>query len=400
MRQVATASITALAVLVTTRIAMPAQAQGRLFESRVILTTPADALVTTITLPAVEQARLRFLAVDANGLQQIQRDAVIYINGQKLTGPFIPGLSLVGNLNGFEAFNLHQVYLECGYIFNCLSSPSNISNVDLRQWFLIPLPKDVIESALKKGSMQIEIKLSGSTPVTIFAQHAFRKQVSMPSLNRCSWEKAFYGVENADGFSDPRYDYRLDSQAKDGTLIPDILLLADTGSKDSATAIPAVVKQETMTSLTVCSSSVPRYDKNSFWIIRFAGHITAAGLSSATQATVSTTIESQSLPLQPVALSMASREWAGNGEAYASSKVAQTFSYSPPWMPRSLTLDHNGNSFDISFPLIPSAMPGNVKAINLSINADSVPLKLSDCKMEIYSLPSSPLNPQLHIYIP
>jgi hypothetical protein len=35
----------------------------------------------------------------------------------------------------------------------------------------------------------------------------------MPSETLCSWEKAFYGVENDEGLSDPRYNTRLNSLA-------------------------------------------------------------------------------------------------------------------------------------------------------------------------------------------
>ena len=100
-------------------------------------------------------------------------------------------------------------YLECTYIFDCLSREAGLTNTQLRQWFVMPLSAEQQASIEQKRLAEISIVQKTSQPTTLFATTksigSSDKQL-IPSLDIYSWEKAFYGVENDQGLTCPRYD--------------------------------------------------------------------------------------------------------------------------------------------------------------------------------------------------
>lgn len=96
--------------------------------------------------------------------------------------------------------------LEFEDILNYLTVSGGTQNSDLRQWFLIPLAPKMIPA---DGKLNVTMAARANSIVTVSGSTSADSTVTAPGLDRYSWEKAFYGVEDMDGLSDGRYDMRL-----------------------------------------------------------------------------------------------------------------------------------------------------------------------------------------------
>jgi hypothetical protein len=131
----------------------------------------------------------------------------IELNGTKVAAPAMPSLAALDDWHYLKNNNSAGSYLECTYIFDCLSRETALNNTDLRQWFVIPISAEQQAQIEKKKSAEVSIIQKASQPTTLFtaASQANNKQL-IPSRSIYSWEKAFYGVENDQGLTCPRYD--------------------------------------------------------------------------------------------------------------------------------------------------------------------------------------------------
>jgi hypothetical protein len=382
----ARAVIVFLTIITATVIVVPARANGRLLEWQAQLSNPGDKLEASIPFLHASASGPYYLLLDTTAHPLY--NSVLKVNGKNISGPFLPSLSLLGDLHSFKALNAHQVYLECGYIFNCLSTPAQISNLDLRQWFLVPLPQDVIDSAQKKGSIDIELTKAGQGSFNVYGQYVSYKRVRLPDLYRCSWEKAFYGVESSKGFSDPRYDMKLKEQLPQMKPVLDVLLLSCNPPADSITSksMPTQIEHNNEHS-PVVRVFLPPYNQKDFWIVHFSGTVKSANLSRLNlEATVFSKHTSSQAAINYPAQAA---EWAQQTETNRVIKNDWVISYCPPWLPHSLA---SNNTFDFAFPLIPSAMPGQVSSVELNLSSAGAPLNLSNCKVEVYKCPGNPLD--------
>ncbi|CAN5251275.1 hypothetical protein BH11CYA1_BH11CYA1_47940 [soil metagenome] len=189
----------------------PQRANGRMKEGILTLSRPGEQLKGTIPISNLLQSgneeRQWFLLVDSDLGQFPKEKFEISINGTKVTSAPMPSIAALDNWHYLKNHNKEKAYLECTYIFDCLSSVANLNNSELRQWFIIPISDEQKMLIAKQNAAEIIITQKSTEPSSFFsaAEHSKGKSV-IPSRAIYSWEKAFYGVENDQGLTCPRYD--------------------------------------------------------------------------------------------------------------------------------------------------------------------------------------------------
>jgi 4-amino-4-deoxy-L-arabinose transferase-like glycosyltransferase len=240
--QVKSARIAAivLGLLLAPFTCLPLRAHGHPYEWSCPFDQPGQVIEQSVSVPLNSLPALRtkqpYLLIDANGIGAVASGCEIEINGIRVTGPVIPSIaavqdysqlrhiaavqddSLVRHIAAVNSRLSHNVagsfYWEGEYIFDCMTTIMQKSPADIRQWFLVPVPSVVIEKlcATPMGAQaaQLNIRLRRTAPLEgamVFGNYRRdAKKFEMPSLNKYSWEKAFYGVENAAGLTDSRFD--------------------------------------------------------------------------------------------------------------------------------------------------------------------------------------------------
>lgn len=175
-----------------------------------------------------------YLALDIEGAGAIRQvDLSVNQSGGILEDvPLLPELGLLETAPDFKQLDSKQVYLECEYIFYCLSYAAGITNRDLRQWYLVPVDQrwfkqEVLKAckhADKNGKSKLDLKVTLKLApqkfeyLKLFAESCREKIKSteersyiLPGHSLYSWEKAFYGVENDFGLSDSRFDQKVNA---------------------------------------------------------------------------------------------------------------------------------------------------------------------------------------------
>ncbi len=188
----------------------PQRANGRMKEGILSLSRPGEQIngkIPITNLVALQEKREWFLLVDSDLGQLPRENFNIALNGSKVIAPAMPSIAALDNWHYLKHHKPGQAYLECTYIFDCLSSVANLNNSELRQWFVIPVSAEQRALITKQKVAEISISQNSSTPSNFFsaAEHTKHKNV-IPSRAVYSWEKAFYGVENDQGLTCPRYD--------------------------------------------------------------------------------------------------------------------------------------------------------------------------------------------------
>lgn len=202
--------------------ALPQRANGRIGEN--LIKFQGGTISNTIVAPAEiiqKQGRNCYLLIDSDQGQVLRNATHIKINGVECRGPFIPGLAAVDNWYYLKSRKDNSAYLECTYIFDCMTQASGMSNLDIRQWYMLPLPPALVAGApVQDGKLKFKVDIESSESFTIFAEKigsdkSKQSFANKPSLNIYSWEKAFYGVENDRGLTDSRFDTKLPVKSKE-----------------------------------------------------------------------------------------------------------------------------------------------------------------------------------------
>lgn len=187
-------------------VSLQARANGRPGEG--ILKVSDKAKLTGAIKVADSAVRDRdcYLLIDSDKGELLSSNCQVKAFGKPLKTPFIPGLAALDDWHYLKERN-GTAYVECAYIFDCMTQAAGIDNLAIRQWYLLPLPQETIESIKQCNNLPLEIELKDKQPFTLFAAgQAKAKNSTMPSLALYSWEKAFYGVENDEGLTDSRFD--------------------------------------------------------------------------------------------------------------------------------------------------------------------------------------------------
>jgi hypothetical protein len=191
-------------------LAVPQRANGRFGES--ILTLERKGEWITGTLPVPDERRQNqdwYLLIDSEDPTLISAQLDLTINGQKITGPLIPGISALDDWHYLKQKPNGQAYLECAYIYDCMTQPSAMTNLDLRQWFYLPLSPSIVSEARRRGCLNVSLKHKINAATKLFAAALGKDSATIPCRALYSWEKAFYGVENDSGLTDSRYDEKV-----------------------------------------------------------------------------------------------------------------------------------------------------------------------------------------------
>ena len=361
---------------------LPGRAAGRWFEwEKAIADKP---IVQTIDLPKDLGDQQTYLMVDANGANSLVA-ADVTVNGKKLTGPVIPGMAMAQDYSTLRHSDNGKVSWEGESIFNFMTRPADLSNLDLRQWFLIPIPEQITSASGK--AIRVAIKNHGGTDGVIYGSYNHGKQVSLPSVATYSWEKAFYGVENPGGLSDPRLDDSISLPSKSinsKSVIPNIRLLVPASAGDGVALLKrAAVKNLVLTPQHAVQPfqiyTMPPFAKNDLWVIRTTGEIKSN--SGATCPSISLVAVCAKANCQ----------------------------YESPWTPNSIPTGNGWHHFEISSPIAPGQLPGGIKQLHERFVFDVPKWKTSheppddsvqfrNVSVDIIRIPGNPLARGFSIY--
>lgn len=383
-------------------LGLPAAANGRWYEWQYKALYPQMKVVQTFKLPPDFQknmiGRQTYLLADFEGLSGLNGYKVS-VNGKTISAPAIPSIALCDDFTRFQTVKDNETMREGEWVFDVLSQSSGVRPSALRQWFLIPLPKQTpgsdgkLEVAIEKADGVALGRFFGTYPIS-------NKTVSIPNPVLYSWEKAFYGVENDHGFSDPRYDFKITSMAAQSTdkdlssmvgkqagrfnlhLIggprnafnDKIYTVEQTPPPPDTVQSLAQAHGNHMTLLanqkiSLTLPAIPPYSPQDLWLLRIKGKaMMAPGNDGGTL----------SLHLK----------------AATADKVK---SYVSPWAPSIDCWQSGWSSFDSAAPLQPSALGSAVQQVTLEGQA-SAPMLLDNLTLEVMRAPQNPLHPGNIIY--
>jgi hypothetical protein len=420
-RHVSHASAPRLAVVVMIALlfpvlVLPVNADGRPYEWSASMTEPNQQISQQISIPAdfahSAAGRQTYLLIDANGLEGLAQTQV-EINGQKLDAPLIPGIAMCDDFARYQDVNDHSYMREGEWIFDCLTQSTGMHNSDLRQWFLVP----VAASLLKPGST-IDVRLrnmsSGPSATIYGAYPAQANSVTVPSVSVCSWEKAFYGVENADHLSDPRYDIKTRSLA---TAVSDKDLSPAPGKQSGRFNIHLLTGPAVPFNDSVYTVSASRPPAANIIIERTQPFAAALMRDSKPHLSINTALAHNfdERTMWIVRVSGKARRNNGTGKlsigvkALTADKNKQStaIAYNSPWG----TDTHVGREwrrFDVAVPLAPGAL--RAPATRLVIDMNMIGTKaengmaidgiteVKDTNLEILRLPNNPLQGAYQLY--
>ena len=386
-------ALTILLLIGTLPIAIvPANANGRWYEWKAPI-EPAQPITQRIKLSNADWKaigdRALYLMIDADGINTL-RDGRLRINGQDQELSVLPSISLLEDFSRLQ--NTRGVTMREGeWIWSCMTESVPMRNADLRQWFLVPL-----QDVQRQGVLSVSFRGTGGTVYGAYATGD--KSRHIPSINSCSWEKAFYGVENPDGLSDPRFETKVSASTFDdntGDLSAEkglqtgsynIRLLAAPASSKSAPIFvlrepyqgsrdSALLHKFENTTIsdqsfrTFEDSELPPYRAQDLWLVRVRGTAVRHGGG-------------------PCTLKLALK---ANG--------ATAMPYSSPWTP-TVSASNEPTNFDFLVPFEPSSVSG-LKNFTLTASAGGTEhgvTEFSNVSMQILPTPVNPIAPGSTIY--
>lgn len=397
-------------------VAYPARANGRPFEWQTIVREKGDKIVQLFDfgkadLGAIADKQM-FLLLDIDRADDFIENAQVTVNGEILPGPVIPGISLTQDFAAakYTGKDQDQIYFECEWVYDRMCFAADCAASDIRQWFVLPLPPSAVKKLIASGLMTVEVEnKTGAGAFKVFGNYP---PVSFfPTVFSSSWEKAFYGVENDHGFTDSRYDEKLDlSRHKASNFIVsgrpagrdlspatglqtgkyNMLLTASSQANEtqSFTLSHALPKKLSLNSLeskaysTSVSSHLPP-TSTEMWVFRLRGKSFVRNATKRTQG------RARVEPKVKVLLA---------------DESGKTFSYPCRWLPRFLPAYGEPKDFDYCFPMIPAQLKEKIASIEVSfqrkdtVEASDETLEIEDLGLEIVPLSANPLSRQNRLY--
>lgn len=208
---------------------LPSRNFGRV-EERVLSTN--SPISRTVLIPPAHAKELPntpcYLAIDADNADYLNNGVDIFVNGHRLNAPVISGIAMAESDVRAE---IPPLYHYRGLMFACLAGAANRDQIDLRQWFFIPLAKDVVAETSRFGKFEVCVKPKNNrfSGRLYGAVQKGRGRFQLPSMSTYSFDKCFYGSESDRDFTDSRLDSSIPSPSALGTrgLVPNIFLVAD-----------------------------------------------------------------------------------------------------------------------------------------------------------------------------
>jgi hypothetical protein len=204
--------ICALAILPL--LFLPQRSNGRFGEAIINLSAQASGknqmLKGSIPIDAepVHDSDQFYLIVDSDKAQILDKYIKVIAGDTELKTAPIPGLAALDDWNYLKVRADGTAYLDGTYIFDCMTQTGDITNLDIRQWYLLPLPPQIVQKSKQNKSLDLSISVEDpgqnqSQQIAMFGRSGGKHG---PALALYSWEKAFYGVENDHGLTDSRMD--------------------------------------------------------------------------------------------------------------------------------------------------------------------------------------------------
>lgn len=202
------------AVAILPLLFLPQRSNGRFGEAILNISAQASGKnqmlkgsICMDTQPVHENDQF-YLMVDSDKAQILDKYIKVIAGNTELKAAPIPGLAALDDWNYLKVRTDGTAYLDGTYIFDCMTQTGDITNLDVRQWYLLPLPSQVVQQAKQNKSLDIAISVSdpGQNQSQQIAMFGRSDGKHGPALALYSWEKAFYGVENDHGLTDSRMD--------------------------------------------------------------------------------------------------------------------------------------------------------------------------------------------------
>ncbi len=360
------------ALIVVPLSALPLRAHGRWYEWM----QPGDREIKQqIALPqqklSVVENRDCYLLVDCHDWKLIGNGGKVFVNGIECKAPQLPLMPLAQNLSEMKsrsAKGREQHYIECEDIYNSLNIAAGGSNLDLRQWFIIPIERSVIRSAISDnhGNLDILIQPGQNLDSGIYGayQDESTRQCRVPSIARYSWEKAFYGVEEEGGLTDSRYDDKItvsgeqlgeEQSIRELALSrsnPNVRILLSPGPSSAKSSSPptrviASVRQPGLKAM-LTADSVPQYSQESTWLVSIESNLTTRN----------------SPPRNVPIVAMAAID--------STDAQGRIHRYRSPWTPSSIVSPVGSGAVKFAFPFQPSALPGQISCVSFEFKKGGV----------------------------
>ena len=409
--------ITLLAVLPF--YSLPLRAHGRWYEWEAPLASRAS-IRQTIDLPAEAEAEIGkrsfYALIDCSDWQVMGGELRLSVNGEPLSGSALPLSPFVQNLTDGKPMGGVR-YLECEYIFDALMRASERTNADLRQWYVAPIPKAVLEESVANHHGRLELCLSPANDESVGSVYGAyargrKSAVSIPSISLLSWEKAFYGVENQYGLTDSRYDLRLSSSMSEPSLVSNsgksdlssmpgrqtgqynLRILAapikPSSFSPGGTEINGSLEPKKLASfekfdsyragaagaLGVFLRTFPEFRHDSLWAVDVALEIEGSGSDRPEPAAT-----------LPVEVRVVAASMTDNGKLVK---------YSSPWVPSKVNQTRRSRNVRFAVPFAPSILPGRLESIRVSARTAEAPVSgsqpIKSISASLLEIPNSPIG--------
>ncbi len=394
----ARAGTVVLMLLLSPSLCLPVRAHGRWSEWQCPLIRAGDSVTQQIYLPPEKvselQSRQCYLLVDSDGAAALDSGVKIKLDGMPIEASLIPNLPFLQDLTALKSQGNHNLTLECEYIFECLTYAAGVSNLDLRQWFMVPVPPEILARHVAGQPLQVQVEKTGGAPATVFGAYSTSdRYLEIPHPALYSWEKAFYGVENDRGFTDTSLDARLPADGnvprqtdlspepglQTGAYFIRLLVAPPVAGAEDSHLIPLQKYDCTLSAGHAFRiGSLPPYARSDVWLVRISG-----------------LLPGKSTPLQ-----------AGiHCSAHSRTAAGADYRYDSPWAPRRLSSAGQDARFDLAFPLVPSALPGQLQDLEITLSPPATtgladksghdagtPPGLSGVSVELYKMPSLPMG--------
>lgn len=378
---------------------LPLNAHGRYLEWNAPVTS-TNQISRQILLDEMQAQRVlnshSYLLIDAGSLKSFKTDVAVKINGVALDSPVIPLAPFVQDLTAFKLVGRSGLYLEFEDILRGLAASADKHLLDLRQWALIPLDNGALKRALAMGTeRKLDVTLDAVTDSNVTVYGGYVKgsnRLTVPSIDRYSWEKAFYGVESNQGLSDLRYDRDVSILGSTIGKSPYVLLLSGAPAANgslSATTLRSSQLQSGMHDAQIDNFSP--YNKDDLWLVRLRGKARSTKAPTVANIAIQATSQVEAGKNKHAISSnspVAAIGWGSNAGAFKPIP-GSSYEYSSPWAARTLNVGAEWQPIDIAFPLQPSGMPGHLQSIKATLS-DTDGLEVEDLQLDVYLMPGFP----------
>lgn len=322
-------------------VCLPLRAHGRPgeFETAVMGGSPASQ---TIALPAQRGQRAFFLLFDCRDWKTLGQDARVSVNGTLLDSPALPLLPFLQNLDSPIVDGSGRMTYEAEQICLAVQSVAGGADLDMRQWFMMPVPAELVARAGDR--LEVELRRNRHRPGGLFGGFKCRPdRARIPSVARFSWDKAFYGVESDSGFSDSRFDETIAVASERGARELNIRLLACPLSNGPVSTLPGTrvaAPPSPELSGSVELACPGEFSRDTIWAVRVK-----ALVENGSEKTVQAPVNFSVLVGQ------------------------ETSRYMTGFVPTSLDLEPGANRVDFAFPVKPSSFPSRPEKVRLDLTS-------------------------------